>query len=73
MSDPESAFIHKLNENLFKDSQYRFNSGGEPKFITELQYDELVEFHKMYYHPTNAHFFTYGDLDLNGHLKFVEE
>jgi Zn-dependent M16 (insulinase) family peptidase len=73
MSDPESAFVHKLNENLFKDSQYRFNSGGEPKYITDLQYNELVEFHKMYYHPTNAHFFTYGDLDLNGHLKFVEE
>jgi len=36
MSDPESAFMHKLNENLFKDSQYRFNSGGDPKFITDL-------------------------------------
>ena len=36
MSDPESAFVQKLNENLFKDSQYRFNSGGEPKYITDL-------------------------------------
>lgn len=73
MSDPESAFVHKLNENLFKDSQYRFNSGGEPKFITDLQYQELVDFHKLYYHPTNTHFFTYGDLDFTHHLKFVEE
>jgi Zn-dependent M16 (insulinase) family peptidase len=27
----------------------------------------------MYYHPTNANFFTYGDLDFTSHLKFVEE
>ena len=38
MSDPNSAFMHKISENLFTKSQYRFNSGGEPKFITDLQY-----------------------------------
>jgi Zn-dependent M16 (insulinase) family peptidase len=27
----------------------------------------------MYYHPSNAWFFSYGDLDFTGHLKFVEE
>jgi len=38
MSNPDDAFMHKLNENLFKKSQYKFNSGGEPKHITDLQY-----------------------------------
>ena len=36
MSNPDDAFMHKLNENLFKKSQYKFNSGGEPKHITDL-------------------------------------
>ena len=27
----------------------------------------------MYYHPSNATFFSYGDLDFTEHLKFVEE
>ena len=26
----------------------------------------------MYYHPSNATFFTYGDLDFTEHIKFVE-
>ena len=73
MSSPDDAFMHRLNENLFQKSQYKFNSGGEPKFITDLQYQELVDFHKKYYHPSNAQFFTYGDLDFTEHLKFVEE
>ena len=72
MSNPEDAFLHKINENLFAKSQYKFNSGGEPKFITDLAYDDLVAFHKQYYHPTNSTFFTYGDLDFGEHLKFVE-
>ena len=38
MSSPDDAFMHRLNENLFQKSQYRFNSGGEPKYITDLQY-----------------------------------
>jgi len=38
MSDPGSAFGQSLNENLYQKSQYHFNSGGEPKFITDLQY-----------------------------------
>ena len=38
MSSPDSAFMHKINENLFQESQYKYNSGGEPKFITDLEY-----------------------------------
>ena len=38
MSNPDDAFMHRLNENLFEKSQYRFNSGGEPRDITDLQY-----------------------------------
>ena len=73
MSNPDDAFMHRINENLFQKSQYKFNSGGEPKHITDLQYQELVDFQKKYYHPSNAQFFTYGDLDFTEHLKFVEE
>ena len=71
MSSPEDAFVHKINEHLFKKSQYKFNSGGEPKNIPELEYKDLVEFHKKYYHPSNATFLSYGDLDFTKHLEFV--
>jgi len=48
---------------LFEKSQYKYNSGGDPKHITDLDYKDLVAFHKKYYHANNATFFTYGDLD----------
>jgi len=73
VGDPQSAFMYKLNEHLFEKSQYRFNSGGDPRFITDLTYDDLKSFHADYYHPTNGHIFTYGDLDFTKHLEFIEE
>lgn len=71
MSNPEDAFVHKLNENLFAKAQYKFNSGGEPKHIPELGYNDLVDFHSKYYHPTNAVFLSYGDLDFTKHLEYI--
>lgn len=73
MSNPEDAFIHRINENLFKKAQYKFNSGGEPKHIPELEYNDLVDFHSKYYHPSNAVFLSYGDLDFSKHLAYVNE
>jgi len=73
MSNPEDAFIQNINENLFQKSQYRFNSGGEPKSITQLEYRDLVEFHQKYYHPSNCWFLTYGDMDFTDHLQFIND
>lgn len=72
MSNPEDAFLQYVNSNLFRKSQYRFNSGGDPKAITDLQHQELLDFHEKYYHPSNATFMTYGDLDFTEHLRFIE-
>lgn len=73
MSNPGDAFMHKLAQNLFKDSQYRFNSGGEPRDIPDLTHEKLKEFHSTYYHPSNSTFFSYGDLDFTKHLQFVQD
>lgn len=72
MSNPGDAFLHRMSENLFKKAQYKFNSGGEPRDIPDLTYEELKAFHKEYYHPSNCQFFSYGDLDFAKHLEFVE-
>jgi len=71
MSDTEQAFIHRIHENLFTKSQYKYNSGGDPKYIPDLDYKDLVAFHRKYYHPTNCTFFSYGDLDFTQHLEYL--
>lgn len=45
---------------MFSGTTYGNNSGGDPKYITDLTYQELLHFHKTHYHPSNAKFYTYG-------------
>ena len=51
----------------------RHNSGGDPTAIPDLTHSQLVEFHKTHYHPSNAYFYSYGDLALATHLASVEQ
>lgn len=72
MSDPQESFVQHINENLFNLSQYKYNSGGDPDAIPELEYQELLDFHAKYYHPSNSMFLTYGDLNFTEHLQFLD-
>lgn len=73
MSSPETRLWHHLNEKLLPDTPYAFNSGGDPKDIPSLTYQELLEFHKRFYHPSRCLFFFYGDLPLAKHLAFIDK
>ena len=65
MSSISSQADQGINEFLFPNHTYGFNSGGEPEDILNLTYDNLLEFHRKHYHPSNAVFFTYGNIDIN--------
>lgn len=73
MSSPMSLIGETLNQNLFPNTTYGFNSGGDPKVIPSLTYEELLEFHRQYYHPSRCLFFFYGNLSLTKHLDFIAE
>lgn len=64
MSSPTRQLWHHLCRHLFStESTYHYNSGGEPLEIPSLTHQQLLDFHQCYYHPSNAVFFSYGDLD----------
>ncbi len=73
MADPGSLLHQRLNRALFPTTTYGCNSGGEPEAILDLTHAQLVDFHRTYYHPSNAYFFSYGDLPLDDHLEMIEE
>jgi len=73
MSSPDQVMARSLLNALYPDTTYRFNSGGEPSDIPDLTHAGLVAFHKRYYHPSNAFFYTYGNLPLEDHLAFIEK
>ena len=64
MSNITNTTWQALTKNLFPDLTYRHNSGGEPKDITNLTHKYLKDFHKKFYHPSNATYFTWGDICL---------
>lgn len=67
-----SAYYHWIK---FQEAMYSSlnNSGGDPHDITDLTYENLVDYHTSYYHPSNSKTFTYGSLPLINHLKKLNE
>ncbi len=61
-SSPMSMLYHAVQERLYPGSIYHHNSGGDPRVIPRLSYEQLVNFHQAHYHPANAIFMTFGDL-----------
>ncbi len=70
-SSPESVMVDKLETALFPDNIYGRNSGGDPEHIPELTYEQFVDFHRRYYHPSNSRIVLYGDFDIADRLKHL--
>jgi hypothetical protein len=73
LTSPSSRLNELISQSLFPDLTYGINSGGDPKVITKLTYNELCDFHHTYYHPSRCLFFFYGNIPLEHHLDFINE
>jgi len=71
-SSPEGLMYKALQQNLFPDNPYGYDSGGDPEAIPQLTWEQLREFHRLYYSPSNAYFFLYGSIPTEEHLAFLE-
>lgn len=67
-SDPNELIYRYLDRSLFPDSVYGVESGGVPKDIPNLTFEELKNFHASFYHPSNAKVLLYGDLDAQKYM-----
>ncbi len=72
-SSPDNLMYKVIQENLYPDSTYTFDSGGNPDEIPLLTYEQFKAFHCTYYSPSNARFFLYGDIPTKDHLAFLAE
>jgi Zn-dependent M16 (insulinase) family peptidase len=74
MSSPVSQLWQKISKHLFPTNTYHYNSGGEPSEITNLSYEQLTSFYSSHYHPSNAIFMTFGDMNVaEMHEKFDQQ
>jgi len=58
---------------LFPDNTYCQESGGDPRHIPDLTYQDYLDFHRTYYHPSNSYIYLYGDMDVEERLVFMDE
>ncbi|MBD2858484.1 insulinase family protein [Spongiibacter sp. KMU-158] len=73
MSSINSRLWHTLCKYLFPSVTYHYNSGGDPEAIPDLSYEQLQEFYRTHYHPSNAIFMTFGDIPAAEHQARFEE
>jgi hypothetical protein len=73
MTSSESRLWQAIAKHLTPNLPYAYNSGGDPKEIPNLSYEELIEFHRIFYHPSRCLFYFYGNLPLAKHLDFIEQ
>ena len=70
---PERQLYQQLSAQLYPNSIYRFESGGDPAAIPGLTQEEFIDYHEKYYHPSNSFTILYGDLDLDDAFADLEE
>lgn len=73
LAETNDLFFTRMFQNMLPGTTYEHVSGGDPPNILDLTYEQLKNFHQTFYHPSNSYFFTYGNLELEKHLKQIND
>lgn len=71
-SSPEGVLDRVILNSLFPDTSYANESGGDPEVIPELTYEQFLDFHRTYYHPSNSYIYLYGKMDMEERLNWLD-
>lgn len=71
-SSPEDVLNRQILNSLYPDNTYAYESGGDPKDIPSLSYENFLEFHKKFYSPSNSYIYLYGDMDIDERLDYLD-
>lgn len=72
-SSPDDVLYREIMNSLYPHTAYAVESGGDPDVIPELTYEEFLDFHRKYYHPSNSYLYLYGNMDMAEKLRYIDE
>lgn len=72
-SSPDDVLERELMSSLYPDTSYGYESGGDPDVIPQLTYEQFLDFHRQYYHPSNSYIYLYGNMDMAQKLTYIDE
>ena len=73
LSSPDDILGREINAVLYPHTPYAHESGGDPVNIPDLTYENYLDFHRRYYHPSNSFIYLYGDVDMTERLNWLDE
>ncbi|MBE6990639.1 MAG: hypothetical protein E7426_07855 [Ruminococcaceae bacterium] len=68
----ETQMDFRMGQLLLPDTCYRYDSGGHPDSIPELTYEQFLDTHRRFYHPSNAYIVLDGSVDLDDMLALLD-
>ncbi|MBE5829519.1 MAG: insulinase family protein [Butyrivibrio sp.] len=72
-SSADDVLTREIMNSLYPDITYGIESGGDPDVIPELTYEEYLNFHRTYYHPSNSYIYMYGNMDMAEKLDYIDK
>lgn len=72
MASDMSQALYYLSPLVY-DNTYKNWSGGIPEEICNLSYEAFLDYHRKFYHPTNAYFYLYGNMDAEKIINLIED
>ncbi|WP_408071269.1 insulinase family protein [Butyrivibrio sp. JL13D10] len=72
-SSADEVVAREIRKSLFPDTTYGIESGGDPDEIYNLTYEDYLDFHRKYYHPSNSYIYLYGNMDMAEKLQYIDE
>ena len=72
-SSPDSMLSEISQQSLFPDTTYGLDSGGDPRVIPSLSFQQFKSFHERFCHPSNARIYFYGNDDPDRRLEIIHE
>ncbi len=73
LSSPDDLLSREILTALYPDTPYAVESGGDPENIPDLTYENYLDFHRKYYHPSNSYIYLYGNMDMAERLTYLDE
>ena len=72
-SSADDMLSREIQNSLYPDTTYGIESGGDPDVIPELTYEEYLDFHRKYYHPSNSYIYMFGNMDMAEKLDYIDK
>lgn len=73
MTSPARVLEHAVLRNIYPNTPYAHNAGGDPLKIPNLTYEQFRAFHRDHYCSSNAFIFTSGPQPITEFLELIND